>query len=141
MRACNTCHQIKPLDEFHRSPTGKDGRMNKCAACCTEYHRAYVARRRAEAREAGTAVEPPKLRGARLSGSARSFEAFERNNRCQDLAILGASMARLRKALNAWWEASKGGEEVECGTSLLAARVALRAAAEEDGKALRRRRA
>ena len=142
MRVCNTCHEIKPLDAFHRSPTGLEGRGNKCAKCCSEYQRAWKERQRADAAAAGTAVAAaPRVRGARLTHIARSVEMFDRNRQIQDLAILGAALSKLRKALNTWWEESSEGEETACGPALLAARVALRTAAEEDMKAQRRRRA
>ena len=143
MRACNTCHEIKSLDQFHRSPTGQDGRSAKCAACSQAYQSAYRARRRQEERDefAAEPVEPVTIRRAeRPRGLAITAETIERQIRSQELALLGAGLARLRKALNAWWEESRGGEEVECGPALLAARVALRAAADEDGKVIRRRR-
>ena len=50
-----------------------------------------------------------------------------------------ADMARLRKALNEWWTESGEGQEAECGTTWLAARVILRAAAEKD-RAIQKRR-
>lgn len=36
MKPCIRCHQIKPLDAFHRNPGMKDGRLNKCAVCVKE---------------------------------------------------------------------------------------------------------
>ena len=141
MRVCNTCHEIKSLDDFHRNPTGKEGRGNKCRKCCAEYQRAWKERQLDEAASGGAVVAAPRLRGARQSGIPRSAEMVDRTRQIQELAVLGASLAKLRKALNTWWDASKAGEEANCGAPLLAVRVALRAAAEEDGKALRRRRA
>ena len=37
MKICNTCKQIKPLTEFHKDKTRKDGFRNQCKECIKEY--------------------------------------------------------------------------------------------------------
>lgn len=33
MKTCKDCKQTKPLDEFYKSPTCKDGHATKCKSC------------------------------------------------------------------------------------------------------------
>ena len=33
MRTCTKCGVTKPLDEFHKSKTGKDGVQSRCKEC------------------------------------------------------------------------------------------------------------
>jgi hypothetical protein len=33
MKRCNKCHELKPLDEFYRLATMRDGHRNDCKAC------------------------------------------------------------------------------------------------------------
>jgi Recombination endonuclease VII len=41
-RACTKCGQVKPLTEFHKLATGRDGRRSECAECARERaRRAY----------------------------------------------------------------------------------------------------
>jgi len=35
-RTCTMCGQTKPLDQFHRMATGRDGRRSECAECARE---------------------------------------------------------------------------------------------------------
>lgn len=32
-KACSLCHEVKPLEEFHRQPKGKHGRHSQCKSC------------------------------------------------------------------------------------------------------------
>lgn len=38
-RYCAKCGNTKQLDDFHRQPTGKDGRHSWCKDCCNAYYR------------------------------------------------------------------------------------------------------
>lgn len=47
MKTCYVCKVEKPLEDFHRNKSSKDGRQNRCGACATEknierYHRERV---------------------------------------------------------------------------------------------------
>lgn len=33
MKQCTVCHEVKPLDDFHRNARSKDGRDHRCRAC------------------------------------------------------------------------------------------------------------
>ena len=43
-KTCTGCLTKKPLEAFHRSPTGKHGRVQKCIVCVSDYHRSYYVR-------------------------------------------------------------------------------------------------
>lgn len=45
MKTCQRCGEVKPLDAFHRQPTGPQGRHSWCRPCANEYAR--VNRKRA----------------------------------------------------------------------------------------------
>lgn len=45
-KRCSKCHEVKELQEFHRSSTNKDGRASRCKSCRNEDSRAYADRRR-----------------------------------------------------------------------------------------------
>lgn len=47
-KTCICCRQIKPLDAYSSHKQMKDGRLNKCKACCVEYARQHRASRPAE---------------------------------------------------------------------------------------------
>lgn len=42
-KPCTRCHEVRPLDEFHRKATGKHGRAAHCRECERERNRAYRA--------------------------------------------------------------------------------------------------
>jgi len=135
-KACTKCFQIKPLEAFHRNASGQYGRSSWCAKCHLDHQRRYKARQKAERAEDG---DPQSLarRGHRIAW--QSPAGIEREAQAQEVALLGADLARLRKALDEWWKASADGFEIECGAPLLAVRVILRSAAERD-RAIQRRR-
>lgn len=33
MKTCNTCEELKPLDEFYKQPRMRDGHFNRCKLC------------------------------------------------------------------------------------------------------------
>lgn len=37
--ACAKCDAVKPLEEFHRHKTGRNGRHSWCKSCCNAYYR------------------------------------------------------------------------------------------------------
>jgi hypothetical protein len=39
MKKCGKCGEIKPLKDFHKNPTKKDGVQSMCKDCRKEYHR------------------------------------------------------------------------------------------------------
>lgn len=41
MKTCNKCNEEKELTEFNKRKTSKDGYMNKCKSCITEYNKLY----------------------------------------------------------------------------------------------------
>lgn len=46
MKECNHCHNIKPLDEFHKHAKTKDGRNSCCKKCQYEkYHKQAIEKR------------------------------------------------------------------------------------------------
>lgn len=40
-KRCYKCKQIKPLLEFHKNQTRKDGHANQCKTCCLKYQKKY----------------------------------------------------------------------------------------------------
>jgi hypothetical protein len=49
-KVCSTCKQPKPLDDFNRRSTAKDGRQWSCRACNSQYHQANWDRHMAQIR-------------------------------------------------------------------------------------------
>jgi hypothetical protein len=39
VKACSKCKETKPLDEFHKQPSGKNGRHSYCKPCANEKQR------------------------------------------------------------------------------------------------------
>lgn len=39
MKRCCTCHEIKPLADFHRRSAAPDGRQSRCKACFAQQYR------------------------------------------------------------------------------------------------------
>lgn len=56
-KRCPRCEQVKPLGEFHRNPTRRDGHNEMCGACKTVAVKAAQARRRAAIGEEAWAAE------------------------------------------------------------------------------------
>lgn len=46
MKSCSTCGIAKPLTEFERAATNKDGLRGQCRACCSARRKAYYERNR-----------------------------------------------------------------------------------------------
>jgi hypothetical protein len=44
MKKCGKCSKIKPLEDFHKNPTKKDGVQSMCKKCRKEYHRDHYLR-------------------------------------------------------------------------------------------------
>lgn len=59
-KQCSKCKKTKPLTEYHRHPTTKDGRKNKCKTCYSAYEKEYYLKTRKASRRAN------KLTKARL---------------------------------------------------------------------------
>lgn len=138
-RRCTACGLEKPAGDFNRSPRGRGGRQNKCRKCSREYQLAYRERLRRQVAEQAQPAPPPERRGASLN-RGRSADSVVRDHRAQELALLGAALSKLRTSLNRWWEDTSEGLELAPDATLLAVRVALRSAAEEDQRIARRRR-
>ncbi|HZN16349.1 MAG TPA: hypothetical protein VFB78_18945 [Acidimicrobiales bacterium] len=47
-KRCSTCRQWKPLNDFNRRSTAKDGRQWSCRSCNSDYHRRNKARHNAQ---------------------------------------------------------------------------------------------
>jgi hypothetical protein len=43
MKICCICHNNKPLTEYHKKASEKDGISSKCKSCCRDYARSYRA--------------------------------------------------------------------------------------------------
>lgn len=54
MKTCTKCGESKPLDEYHRNKTMKDGRLNVCRTCSSAYKRSRNAMPEVKARNAET---------------------------------------------------------------------------------------
>jgi len=50
-KRCSCCGELKPLDQFHRDKTCKDGRKSMCKECRCEYMKKHYAEHRDERRE------------------------------------------------------------------------------------------
>lgn len=50
-KTCSKCHESKPVTEFHRNSSTKDGLQYQCKACAREYQREYKEKNRAWVRE------------------------------------------------------------------------------------------
>jgi hypothetical protein len=60
MKRCSKCGDDKPLEEYHRSPSSRDGRMSRCKECRIQDSRDYSLRRQraeATAEQRGRALE------------------------------------------------------------------------------------
>lgn len=71
VKRCNICGEVKPLDDFHKSSSRKDGRQGRCKACNIHVARAWRkgAPPRADNAERG--------RRQRLSKYGMTLEEFE----------------------------------------------------------------
>jgi hypothetical protein len=49
---CRSCHAVKPLEDFHRSPVSRDGRAARCKSCRNAEPRIYRERRKTAERNA-----------------------------------------------------------------------------------------
>ncbi|HYD10954.1 MAG TPA: hypothetical protein VEA78_12710 [Acidimicrobiales bacterium] len=58
MKRCTFCKKRKPLDEFHRNRSSKDGRQNRCKPCNIERNKRWYR-------------EHPEARQRRMDGYAR----------------------------------------------------------------------
>ena len=75
--------------------------------------------------------EVPSMAKARTP--SRCYAAVhDPEGRRQQIALFGASLSKLRKELNRWWDATGGGLEPCQGPQLLAVRELVREAAEEE---------
>lgn len=63
-KACKTCSALKPMDQYHRASTAKDGHQNECKVCSQERLRAWRA-----ANAGGEKVRAQKEK-ARVSAAA-----------------------------------------------------------------------
>jgi len=55
MKACTRCKIVKPLDQFPKRATVKDGRASRCNACMSEIQRLYKATPKGAAARKATA--------------------------------------------------------------------------------------
>jgi len=51
MKRCSKCGEVKPLEEFHRDRSKKQGRRSRCRECERQYERAYYPRSTAHRQE------------------------------------------------------------------------------------------
>jgi hypothetical protein len=58
MKTCFNCGTEKPLDDFYRHPTMKDGRLGKCKECTKADVRANYAAKRGQYQEYGKGAGP-----------------------------------------------------------------------------------
>ncbi len=52
MKRCNTCPDVKPLDQFDRSARAKDGRKGQCKTCTKAAQKLYRINNRGKIRDA-----------------------------------------------------------------------------------------
>lgn len=41
MKICKECHEVKPLEDFHKNPCMRDGHINICKPCKNAQIKAY----------------------------------------------------------------------------------------------------
>jgi transposase-like protein len=58
-RRCTKCGKTKPLTEFNKHPTAKDGRNPSCRVCQAKYHAAHRAAKRMSQGQAAVSVKAP----------------------------------------------------------------------------------
>jgi hypothetical protein len=71
-KACLSCGQTKPLEDFHRSPVSRDGRAARCKSCRNAGARTYRQRRR-KAESAAEERGRERSRNPRLSRTSRDY--------------------------------------------------------------------
>ena len=45
-KVCRSCGELKPLEDYHRTPVSRDGRQARCKACRNAEARIYRERRK-----------------------------------------------------------------------------------------------
>jgi len=48
MKTCSLCGQTKPIGEFYKDSRSKDGKGNRCKACCHESYKKHEEKRKLE---------------------------------------------------------------------------------------------
>ena len=95
-RECRTCGVVKPLEEYHLDPKGRDGRQLRCAACATESRKGYEKTRRERAmlaKKGNWEQSPDEL-------LHQAAAAFRRWSECEDHEErAGAREAAIYRAL------------------------------------------
>jgi hypothetical protein len=51
VKRCSTCGEVKPLTDFHRNRSKRDGRQTVCAACKASYNATYYRQHAGEHRD------------------------------------------------------------------------------------------
>jgi 5-methylcytosine-specific restriction endonuclease McrA len=89
-RACTKCGERKPLEEFHRDPSGRLGRAYACKVCLRAKARAYMATVPIEKRR-------DAVRRHRLANTDR-YNARRRDRYAEDPAVVLVYNANRRAA-------------------------------------------
>lgn len=76
-KQCNTCGDVKSLDEYHRSNREKDGRSYKCKACVA----AYDAEHRSAYRSANAEKIAARMASYNAARLATAAESYRKGNR------------------------------------------------------------
>lgn len=75
MKPCNKCSQIKPLAEFHKNGTTKDGHVGTCKACVSIHHKKYSQTEERRAfRKAYNRTEQRKMANRKSSSKYKKSE-------------------------------------------------------------------
>lgn len=45
-KVCRVCGKEKPLSEFHANCKAKDGHLNRCKECVSDYHKLYASQKK-----------------------------------------------------------------------------------------------
>ena len=74
-KRCSTCKQLKPLEDFNRRSTARDGRQWTCRACNAAYHQTHKERHMSQIRRRNARI---------LNGNRRRLLAYLDTHPCVD---------------------------------------------------------
>lgn len=102
LKRCSDCDQVKPLEDFARHKSRKDGRQHQCKACEAEYYQANRERRREYFRQYREANRERKLEYERQYREANREKYREYFRQYYE-----ANRERKQEYFRQWYEANR----------------------------------